>query len=163
MTRRMLVATIACILGPVLKAQQKQYSGPWPAKKGVPYLAHGDKLIETEAVQASQSNSKEGMVFSVPGATSPARTPLAEPIFLFATERFRAEQLGLYRFEVKNGARQVALSSKRRKADAGKQYHLTIRKLDDGLYRLEASETLDPGEYALSPEGDNTAFCFTVF
>jgi hypothetical protein len=33
----------------------------------------------------------------------------------------------------------------------------------DKLYRLEVEESLEPGEYALSPEGSNQVFCFQVF
>jgi hypothetical protein len=141
---------------------QEKYSGPKPANKDVPYLLHGQKLIATEVEKASQSNSKEGQVFFVAGTTSPARTPLAEPIFLFSPDHFRAEQLGLFRFEVRNGRREV-ISGKHRSEDEDRVLRLTLRHLDEDLFRIEVSETLDPGEYALSPENDNTAFCFTVY
>ncbi len=41
--------------------------------------------------------------------------------------------------------------------------HLSLRRLGDGLYRIEANEFLPNGEYALSPEGSNTVFCFQVY
>ncbi len=146
-----------------MASAQDKYSGPKPANKDLPYLLHGDKLIATEIEKASQSNSKAGQVFFVPGTTSPARTPLAEPIFLFSPDHFRAEQLGLFRFEVTNGRREVVISGKHRKEDEDQVLRLTLRHLDENLFRIEVSEMLDPGEYALSPEGDNTAFCFTVY
>ena len=162
MTRRTLLRYLSVFL-PALAPAQEKYSGPRPANKDVPYLLHGQKLITTEVEKASQSDSKAGQVFFVPGTTSPARTPLAEPIFLFSPDHFRAEQLGLFRFEVRNGRREVIISGKHRKEDEDRAFHLTLRHLDEGLFRIEASEMLDPGEYALSPEGDNTAFCFTVY
>jgi hypothetical protein len=158
----MLLASLPLFLSAIALPQDK-YSGPKPANKDLPYLLHGDKLIATEVEKATQSNSKEGQVFFVPGITSPARTPLAEPIFLFSPDHFRAEQLGLFRFEVRNGRREVVISGKHKKRDAEPVFHVTLRRLDENLFRIEVSEALDPGEYALSPEGDNTAFCFTVY
>jgi hypothetical protein len=162
MTRRGLLRLLA-VFFPALAQGQDKYSGPKPPNKDIPYLLHGEKLIATEVEKASQSNSKAGQVFFVAGTTSPARTPLAEPIFLFSPDHFRAEQLGLFRFEVRNGRREVIISGKHRKEDEERVFHLSLRRLDEDLFRLEASEMLDPGEYALSPEGDNTAFCFAVY
>src|SRR4051794_13971583 len=102
MTRRTLFTSLPLFLSAVALPQEK-YSGPKPPNKDLPYLLHGDKLIATEVEQATQSNTKEGQVFFVPGTTAPARTPLVEPIFLFSPDHFRAEQLGLFRFEVRNG------------------------------------------------------------
>lgn len=138
---------------------QGKYFGPRPAKKDIPYLLEADKLIQTETQQATESTSKEGQLYSVAGATSAARTPLPEPIFLFWADKMSADQLGLYRFEVKDGRRQVVLG---KHADA-QDLRITLRPLDTGLYRIEASQMLDPGEYSLSPQGANTAFCFTVY
>jgi hypothetical protein len=162
MTRRTLFASLPLLLGAVALAQDK-YSGPKPSNKDLPYLLHGEKLIATEVEQAIQSNTKEGQVFFVPGTTARARTPLVEPIFLFSPDHLRAEQLGLFRFEVRNGRREVVISGKHKKRDAEPVFHLSLRHLDQNLFRIEVSEMLDPGEYALSPEGDNTAFCFTVY
>ncbi|MBV9304403.1 MAG: hypothetical protein JOY62_05955 [Acidobacteriaceae bacterium] len=161
MTRRILLALLS--LGLQAATAQDKYAGPKPEKKDVPYLLHGDKLVMTEVQNASQSRSKDGQLFFVPGATSPARTPLAEPIFLFSPDRFRAEQLGLFRFEVRNGRREIVISGKRKRNSDEPVFHLSVRRLDEGLFRLESSESLSPGEYSLSPEGDNTAFCFTVY
>ncbi|MGI8961781.1 MAG: hypothetical protein ACR2IV_18885 [Bryobacteraceae bacterium] len=162
MTRRTLFTSLPLFLSAAALPQDR-YSGPKPANKDLPYLLHGDKLIATEVENAIQSNSKEGQVFSVPGSTASARTPLAEPIFIFSPDHFRAEQLGLFRFEVRNGRREVVISGKHKKGDVGSVFHLSLRRMDENLFRIEVSELLNPGEYALSPEGDNTAFCFTVY
>jgi hypothetical protein len=165
MKRRTLLST-ACMLAagisvPRLSVADK-YTGPRPPKKDILYLVLGERLVETEVVTAKQSTSKEGAVYSVPGAASTARTPLAEPIFLLASDQIAPESLGLYRFEVRNGNREITLSGKRGKF-ASKQYHLSVRNLEPGLNRIEASDPLDEGEYTISPEGSNTSFCFTVY
>jgi hypothetical protein len=162
MTRRMLLTSLPLLLSAAVSGQEK-YSGPKPPNKDLPYLLHGDKLIATDVKKADQSNSKEGQVFFVSGTTSPARTPLAEPIFIFSPDHFRAEQLGLFRFDVRNGRREVVISGKHKRDDAEGVFHLSLRRLEGDLFRIEVSEILSPGEYALSPEGDNTAFCFTVY
>ena len=161
MTRRTLL--LSTVVSLRLVSAQEKYAGPKPAKKDVPYLLHGDKLIITEVQTAGQSRSKDGQLFFVPGTTSSARTPLVEPIFLFSPDRFRPEQLGIFRFDVRNGRREIIVSGKHRKDSEENVFHLNVRRLDEGLFRLEASESLSPGEYSLSPEGDNTAFCFTVY
>jgi hypothetical protein len=165
MNRRSLLRTawagLACAVSHCLRAAEK-YSGPLPKKKDMLYLVHGGNLIETEEVTAQQSSGKDGDVFSVPGASSPARTPLSEPIFLLAADKISPESLGLFRFDVRNGQREIALTGKKRKA-ANKQYHLSIRPYEGGLYRVEAAEALEAGEYSLSPEGSDIAYCFSVF
>ncbi len=140
----------------------EKYDGPRPKKKDVLYLVHADTLIETETVTASQSADKEGTVFAVPGEASPVRTPLAEPIFLLASDEITPDSLGLYRFDVRNGRREILITGKKRRSST-KQFHLSVRVLDHGLARIEASEALDNGEYSISPEGSNTAFCFGVY
>ncbi len=161
MTRRVFLAALPVSAIAVASAQD-EYSGPRPAKKDVPYLLEADKLVETEVQQAKQSKSKEGQVLSVPGATSTARTPLPEPIFLLLSDKISADQLELYRFEVKDGRREVVIG-KHKSDDEQDEFHLTVRKLDGALCRIEAAEMLDPGEYALAPEDGDTAFCFTVY
>ncbi len=159
--RQALVSAIALIPLPVLTAADEKYSGPVPPKKDVPYLLHADNLVETEAANASQSSSKNENTFIVQGETSTARTPLAEPIFLLAAERLTASSLSLYKFEVNNGKRQISIGKKGSKGL--KVFHTSVRTLAPGLYRIEAAEYLQNGEYSLSPEGENLAFCFTVY
>ena len=54
------------------------------------------------------------------------------------------------------------LTGKKRKA-GNRQYHLSLRPYEGGLYRVEAAEALENGEYSISPEGSNTSFCFRCF
>jgi hypothetical protein len=159
MTRRTLVLLL--LVGAACAWAQDEYAGPQPEKPDVPYLLMADKLIATEVYRAEETKVKKDTVYVVPGATSPARTPLPSPVFLLKAEHLEAGQLTLYRFDLVNGNRQIVVG-KRRRADQ-KEYHFNTKKLADGLFRMELSEMLDPGEYSLSPQGDNTTFCFTVY
>ena len=161
MTRRAVLAAVPFSLAGMTLMADEPYNGPLPPKKDIPYIKHADHLVETQSENATQSKSKAGAVFSVPGVTSTARTPLPEPIFLFVQDKISADQLELYHFDVQDGRREVL--PKPKDDDDDKVYHLSLRQLQGSLYRLDASESLDPGEYCLSPVGTNVAFCFTVF
>ena len=129
--------------------------------KDMVYLVHADNLIPTETADAKQENKKNDSTFSVSGVSSPARTPLAEPIFIIQSDRISAESLELYRLDVKNGHRELTLSGSRRSGP--KALHLSVSRLERGLYKVEASEVLENGEYALTPNGSNQVFCFEVY
>jgi hypothetical protein len=64
--------------------------------------------------------------------------------------------------DVRSGHREVKVSGGSRHG-GGKALRLSVSKLDKSLYKIEASETLDPGEYVLSPSGANHVFCFEVY
>jgi hypothetical protein len=149
---------LLCVAASAIQAAD--YQGPRPPKADVLYLVHASNLIPTEVQNAQQESKKDTDTYTVPGAASPARTPLAEPIFLFRSERIKPDDLGLFKFEVKNGKRQLTLSLKRRK---GGDLHLAVTKLDKDLYRVEADDVLENGEYSVSPVGSNTVFCFEVY
>jgi hypothetical protein len=143
-------------------AWAQKYDGPRPPKKDVIYLVHADNLIPTESGEAEQSGKKNDNLYTFPGASSPARTPLAEPIFIIDTDSIRPDSIELYRMDVKGGRREVRVSGGSRHSGS-KALRLSVTKLDKDLYKLEASETLDPGEYALSPTSGNHVFCFEVY
>jgi hypothetical protein len=143
-------------------AQEKtKYDGPVPPKPDIPYLLHAANLIPTEAVQASQSDKKGDMVYSIAGATSPAKTPLAEPIFLIEADKLNPDHIELYRLEPKGGQREIMISRKAKRN--GRPLRLMVSHIQGRLYRLEVAQTLENGEYSLSPADSNEAFCFTVF
>lgn len=162
MTRRLLLRMASFLVAGQMFGQTEE-ANLRPPQKDLPYLLEASKLIPTEAQAATGSKSKAGETFSVAGRTSPARTPLPEPIFLFSPGQIQAEQFALFHFEVKNGRREVTLSKHNEDDDNPSELRLTIRKVNPDVYRIEAAEMLDPGEYALSPQGVNTAFCFTVY
>ena len=142
---------------------QQQYSGPVPPKPDVPYLVHADNLIEPEATEARQQKRKNDDVYTVTGASSPARTPLAEPIFLMRSEKIAPQDLELYRFEVRAGNREVVFPENKKRAP--RPYRLVVTRLAEKLYRLEVSENLglENGEYSLTPRSSNQVFCFAVY
>ena len=142
---------------------QRDYAGPRPPKPDVPYLMHADNLVETELAMAKEDKRKEETIYSVAGASSPAKTPLAEPIFLFQSEKIQPEALELYKLEVKGGNRQVAVSEKKKKS--ARPLRLSVSRLAERLYRIEVNEGmgLENGQYSLTPSGSNDVFCFEVY
>ena len=137
------------------------YDGPRPPKPDIPYLLHASKLVQTEVVEAKQEDDKDETTFAIAGASSSAKTPLAEPIFLLLSDKMSPERLELYRLDVKNGRREVTINQKKRRGP--QPLRMSITRVADRLYRLEAAETLENGQYSLSPNDSNQAFCFEVF
>jgi hypothetical protein len=155
-----LLTTGSCLF--LLPAHAQSYKGPRPPKPDVVYLLHASNLIPTEVAEAKEDSKKNSTTYSVPGPNSPARTPLAEPIFMIESDRISPESLELYRMDVKNGQREVSTTQKRSRGGP-RPFRVSVTRLDKGLYKLEASETLENGEYALTPSGSNKVFCFEVY
>ena len=65
------------------------------------------------------------------------------------------------KLDVKNGHREVTVGKRQR--NGAKALHLTVTKLDGRLYRVEADEPLDDGQYSISPTDSNHVFCFEVY
>jgi hypothetical protein len=141
---------------------QGKYSGPTPPKPDTPYLLHAANLVPTEAVEAKEEARKDDIAYLVQGAESPVKTPLASPIFLFESAKITPEQLEIYKVEAKNGQREVVFSKKKRDKNP-RAFRLSISRLTSNLYRLEVVESLENGEYCLTPSGSNQVFCFEVF
>jgi hypothetical protein len=156
------MARFTLILLTAFLASAQSYKGPRPAKSDVVYLVHASNLIPTEVAEAREDSKKNTVTFSVAGASSSARTPLAEPIFMLLSDKISAESLELYRMDVKNGQREVSMAQKRTRGGP-RPFRVSVTRLDRGLYKLEASETLENGQYALSPTGSNKVFCFEVY
>ncbi len=152
--------SLALLVAASLTAADK-YTGPVPPKPDIPYLLHASTLVETEVANARQEGKKND-TFVIPGASSPARTPLAEPIFIIDARNIQPDTFELYRMDVKGGNREVSLSSNRRRGGS-RALHLAVKPLGGHLYRVEADEALEDGEYALSPSGDNHAYCFEIY
>ena len=148
-----LVLALACV------APAQKYDGPRPPKPDLPYLKHASDLVPTETSEAKEEKQKADTLYIVEGAGSPARTPLASPIFLFVSSKIVPEKLGLYKLDVKGGHREILFGPKKQP----KPILIEVTHLDGNLYRLEVSDSLEPGEYSLSPEGSNQVFCFAVF
>ena len=158
--RQLTVVAALVSLAPLYGASK--YAGPRPPKADVLYLLHADNLLETETVAAKEETRKDASIAIVPGASSPAKTPLAEPIFLLKSSQVQPGKLGAYKFDVKNGNREVIVNHKKQK-NVAKPIHLQITKLDENLYRVEVDQPLENGEYTISPEGSNDTFNFQVY
>jgi hypothetical protein len=155
MLRRILLLAFAV----VLTATAQKYAGPRPPKADLPYLKHADNLIPTEAVEAKEEKKRDDILYVVEGANSSAKTPLASPIFLLQATKLIPERLQLFKLDAKSDHREILFSPKH----PPKAIRVEVTRLDSGLYRLEVNESLEPGEYSLSPEGSNQVFCFQVF
>lgn len=138
------------------------YHGPRPAKPDVPYLLHADHLVETEIAEAREENRKGEVTYVIPGASSPVRTPLAEPVFIIQTQQLAADRIELYKLDVKNGQREVTLSEKRKRGGP-RPIHTLVTRLGGNLFKIEADEPLENGEYSLSPNDSNRVFCFQIY
>jgi hypothetical protein len=155
MLRRTLL--LACAV--VLTATAQKYTGPRPPKADLLYLKHADNLVPTEAVEAKEEKKKDDTLYVVEGANSSAKTPLASPIFLLLAAKLVPERLQLYKFDSKNGHREILFAPKH----PPKAIRVEVTRLGSDLYRIEVNDSLEPGEYSLSPEGSNQVFCFQVF
>ncbi len=140
-------------------AQSNNYSGPRPPKPDVPFLLHATNLVETEATEAKEESRKNETLYAISGASSTAKTPLAEPIFLFESKKIPPEKLQMYKLESKNGRREILMRAKKPQ----RPIHVSIKRLGPGLFRIEANEYLENGEYSLSPTDSNQVFCFQVY
>ena len=143
----------------IAAAQAPKYTGPVPPKPDLPYLKHASNLLATEPVEFKEDKGKDDVLYTTPGERSPAKTPLALPVFLLKSEKLNPGRLQVYRLESKEGRRQITLSGKK---NADVIHLLVTRVTADGLFRLEVNDGLESGEYVLSLDGTNQGFCFQI-
>jgi len=155
----MMLRILPLLSAAAFAASAQKYNGPVPPRPDIPYLKHAENLIATEASEAKEEKTKDEILYIVEGANSPVKTPLAAPIFLLRADKLVPDRLGLYKLEIKSGHREVLTSPKK----PLKGIRTVVTHLTGNLYRIEVDESLEPGEYALSPEGPNQVFCFQVF
>jgi hypothetical protein len=162
MSRSVLGCFLLFLAATIPGHSQQRYKGPTPPQPDTPYLLHASNLIPTEASQAQEDARKDDISYRMAGAESPVKTPLASPIFLFDSQKITPEQLEIYRVESKNGQREVVFSKKKRDKNPA-SFRLSIERVSGNLYRLEVVESLENGEYCLTPNGSNQVFCFQVY
>jgi hypothetical protein len=161
--RSFIICVLAfAVFASTVTVAAEKYNGPRPPKTDVPYLMHADTLIETEAGEAREETRKDATVATLPGTSSPAKTPLAEPIFLLKADRLIPDKIAAYKMEVRNGNREVVISQKKGR-NIARPIYLNVTRLGDGLYRIEVDQQLENGQYVLSPEGSNQTFGFEVY
>jgi hypothetical protein len=140
----------------------QKYDGPRPAKPDLPYLKHADSLLATEVAEASEQNRKDDVLYVVPGASSTVKTPLSSPILLFQADKITPDKLQLFKLDSRNGQREILFSHK--KKQTAKPIRIDVMKLSsDNIYQIEVNDSLEKGEYSLSPDGSNQVFCFQVY
>ena len=154
------IAAIAFLTLPAFAAEK--YTGPRPPKPDVPFLLHADNLVETEVGMATTETRKDATYAILNGASSPAKTPLAEPMFILQTEKLVADKFEAYKLEAKNGKREVMINHKKPK-NLQRPVHLVITRLDERLYKIEVDEPLENGEYTLTPSGSDATFSFAIY
>jgi hypothetical protein len=158
----MRILALAFAFAATLAAQK--YDGPRPPKPDVPYLLHAANLVPTDVDEAKEEKRKDGTAYVTAGAAAKSKTPLAEPIFLFETKAIPPEKLSLYKLEVKAGSREVFFyENPKKRKDSSKALRVSAVKVAPGLYRLEPTDPLPNGEYALTPADSNTVFAFTIY
>lgn len=133
-----------------------------PPKADIPYLLHAGNVVETVHFVAGEERKKNDLTYYVPGATSTTRTPLAGPEFLLLSEKLDPNSLRLYAFEVRNGRREITINEKKQKRNPVPLI-LSVFPVSKGLFKVRVDESLERGEYALTPDGSNDVFCFTVY
>jgi hypothetical protein len=159
-----ILAAVLAMLAAFPASAQKKYTGPRPPQADVPFLVHAGKLLPVETGEAKESQGKNETVYTLGGASSPTRTPVPEPIFLFQSDKINPERLTLFRMDVKGGQRTLALATDtRKKKGTARPIFILVTPLENRLFKVEVNEPLDNGEYCLSPEGSNTVFCFSEF
>ena len=147
-------------LAAAFAATAQKYDGLRPPKPDLPYLKHADTLIPTEAVMAKEEKKKDDTTYVIDGASSTAKTPLASPIFLMQAGKVAPDKMALYKLEINDGRREIVFPARK----PPQAIRIVVTRLSsDGLWKVEVDESLEPGEYSLSPEGFARMFCFQVF
>src|ERR1700742_41859 len=139
-------------------AQTGGYSGLVPEKADLPYLKHANNLVATQPVKFQEQKTANDTVYTTPGERSPAKTPLALPIFMIKAAKLNPEHLQMYRLEIKDGHRDMTAAG-RQKQDV---IHVRVVSLGSGLYRMEVADDLESGQYVLSLDGGDEGFCFEI-
>jgi hypothetical protein len=159
-TFRFFAVLLAVSLLSAQSTGRRKSALPDPPKKDVPYIIHAGNLVETEIGQAKQESRKDEVAYAIPGPGSSVRTPLAGPEFLFESETISPDRLQLYKLESKNGRREVTVL--RKKKPVAKPIRLSVFQVQGKVFKIRVDDSLASGEYALSPDGSDTVFCFAI-
>lgn len=143
------------------QADRNRLGLPNPPKPDIPYLIHGSDIRELEQVDAMEEITKNQLRYWIAGPAASVRTPLAAPEFLFDSQQIDPRDLSLFGFEVKNGRREL-LYSKKKKVVA-EPYFLNLEGVAGRVIRIRINASLAPGQYGITPDGQNIVFTFSVF
>lgn len=154
---------VFCLLIALTLCAQDRYSGPRPEKRDALYLLHADKIIELDQGTAQQTDRKNDTLYTMTGASAQAKTPMPEPIFVVNIENLNPERLSLYKVEPGKGGNRELMIPNAPKKNSPRPIRLSADRLEGSIWKLEAQEFLENGEYCISPDGTNKVFCFGVF
>ncbi len=143
------------------QADRNRLGLPNPPKPDIPYLIHGSDIRELERVDAMEEITKNQLRYWIAGPAAAVRTPLAAPEFLFDSEQIAPRNLSLFGFEVKNGRRELLYQ--RKKKVVAEPYFLNLEGVAGRVIRIRINASLAPGEYGITPDGQNIVFTFSVF
>ncbi len=143
------------------QADRNRLGLPNPPKPDIPYLIHGSDIRELEQVEAMEETTKNQLRYWIAGPAAAVRTPLAAPEFLFDSEQIDPRNLSLFGFEVKNGRRELLYQ--RKKKVVAEPYFLNLEGVAGRVIRIRINASLAPGEYGITPDGQNIVFTFSVF
>jgi len=143
------------------QADRNRLGLPNPPKPDIPFLIHGSDIRELEQVDAKEEITKNQLRYWIAGPAASVRTPLAAPEFLFDSQLIDPRDLSLFGFEVKNGRRELLFSKK--KKVVAEPYFLNLEGVAGRLIRIRINASLAPGEYGITPDGQNIVFTFSVF
>ena len=160
--RQIAVSVFLLSSAALLSFGADKYSGPAAGQGGRAVSDARRHAHRNRSGRGARGDKKDSTVAVVPGPSSPAKTPLAEPIFILRTEKLVPERLSAFKMEVKNGNREVIISQKKGR-NAQRPIYLNVTRLGDNLYKVEVDQRLENGQYTLSPEGSNQTFSFEVY
>ena len=158
---RITIFLLTLMLISLAATAQVSQNLPDPELEDVPYLLHGDSLVELEQLEATSEEIKNQLRYSIPGASSTARTPLASPEFLLKPSEINPTDLRLYGFDSDKGNR--SLLYRNTKTVMAQPHLIQVSAASNGLALIRVKVSLPAGEYGLTPTGKDTVFAFTVF
>jgi hypothetical protein len=97
--------------------------------------------------EAKEEKKKDDITHAVAGASSPAKTPLAGPVFIFEADKLSANKIQLYKFEVKNGLARSGFPTRQALVTTA----APTSRPGGNLYKIEVDEAWKT-EYGLTPE-----------
>lgn len=162
MPRRVIISVLLTLAVCAWLWAEAPYTGPRPPEQNVPFLIHADSLIPTEhGVAVPELPQNETVAYRIPGPKASVRTPLAAPAWLIDARGLDVETLRLFRLETHEGYREMTFQVGSR--GGAIPLRISVEPVAGTLFRIQALDTLLPGEYAFTPDGANDVYCFAVF
>jgi|GEM_PF-4710319 hypothetical protein len=98
----------------------------------------------------------------VAGTTSEVVLSNAKPRFRIASDRGAAARLQLAEFEIRDENRATTIERTSKGTLFTKSIDLEVTKIQDGLWEIRPTKSLEPGEYALATSDKDPVADFTI-